>query len=52
MEVANKSSGFLAGKIATREGFNVKSTKQHNRKDMSKARIGILGNNEDDCGTL
>ena len=33
-----------------KEGFNVKSTKQHNRKDMSKARIGILGNNEDDCG--
>ena len=33
-----------------KEGFNVNSTKQHNGKDMSKARIGILGNNEDDCG--
>ena len=32
-----------------KEGFNARSTRQHNNKDMSKARIGILGNNENDC---
>ena len=32
-----------------KEGFNAGSTRQHNNKDMSKARIGILGNNENDC---
>ena len=34
-----------------KEGFNARSTSQHNNEDMSKARIGILGNNENDCGT-
>ena len=29
-----------------KEGFNARSTEQYNNKDMSKARIGILGNNE------
>ena len=33
-----------------REGFNAKSNKQYNDKDQSKARIGFLGNNENDCG--
>ena len=37
-------------KNCNKEGFNVNSTKQYERKDMSKARIGILSNNEDDCG--
>ena len=32
-----------------KEGFNARSTEQYNNKDMSKARIGILGNNENDC---
>ena len=32
-----------------REGFNAKSKKQYKGKDHSKARIGILGNNENDC---
>ena len=33
-----------------REGFNAKSNKQsHSGKDQSKARIGFLGNNENDC---
>ena len=32
-----------------KEGFNARSTEQYNNKDMSKARIGILGNNEYDC---
>ena len=32
-----------------KEGFNARSTRQYNNKDMSKARIGILGNNENDC---
>ena len=36
-------------KNCNKEGFNAKSTKQFNYKDMSKARIGILGNNENDC---
>ena len=34
-----------------REGFNAKSDKQHYPgRDQAKARIGILGNNENDCG--
>ena len=37
-------------KNCNKEGFNARSTRQHNNKDMSKARIGILGNNENDCG--
>ena len=33
-----------------REGFNAKSDKQrHSGEDQSKARIGFLGNNENDC---
>ena len=33
-----------------REGFNAKSNKQHYPgKDQAKARIGVLGNNENDC---
>ena len=33
-----------------REGFNAKSDQQHLGKDMAKARIGILGNDEHNCG--
>ena len=33
-----------------RQGFNAKSDQQHLGKDMAKARIGILGNNEHNCG--
>ncbi|CAH3111703.1 unnamed protein product, partial [Porites lobata] len=34
-----------------REGFNAKSDKQYSQgRDQAKARIGILGNNENDCG--
>ena len=34
-----------------REGFNAKSDKQYSPgRDQAKARIGILGNNENDCG--
>ena len=34
-----------------REGFNAKSDKQHSPgRDQAKARIRILGNNENDCG--
>ncbi|CAH3187367.1 unnamed protein product, partial [Porites evermanni] len=34
-----------------REGFNARSDKQYYPgRDQSKARIGILGNNENDCG--
>ncbi|KAM7445023.1 hypothetical protein ABFA07_006410 [Porites harrisoni] len=36
-------------KNCNKEGFNARSTRQHNNKDMSKARVGILGNNEYDC---
>ena len=32
-----------------REGFNAKSNKQYKGKDQSKARIGFLGNDENDC---
>ena len=32
-----------------REGFNAKSNKQYKGKDQSKARIGILGNEVNDC---
>ena len=33
-----------------REGFNAKSDKQYSPgRDLAKARIGILGNNENDC---
>ena len=37
-------------KNCNKEGFNARSTKQLDGKEMSKARIGILGNNENDCG--
>ena len=34
-----------------KEGFNAKSDKQYSQgRDQAKARIGILGNNENDCG--
>ena len=44
------SEASLQGKC-NREGFNAKSNKQDEGKDKSKARIGFLGNNEDDCNT-
>ena len=40
--------GSLQGNC-NKEGFNARSTEQYDEKDMSKARIGILGNNENDC---
>ena len=40
--------GSLQGNC-NKEGFNAMSTEQYDEKDMSKARIGILGNNENDC---
>ena len=44
------SEASLQGKC-NREGFNANSNKQDEGKDKSKARIGFLGNNEDDCNT-
>ena len=32
-----------------RGGFNAKSNKQYKDKDQSKARIGFLGNEQNDC---
>ena len=32
-----------------KEGFNANSDKQYFGRDQAKARIGILGNNENDC---
>ena len=42
------------GSLQTRcnkEGFNAKSYGKHFGKDLAKARIGIIGNEIDDCGT-
>ena len=33
-----------------KEGFNAKSYGKHFGKDLAKARIGIIGNEIDDCG--
>ena len=33
-----------------KEGFNAKSDEKYFGKDMAKARIGIIGNEIDDCG--
>ena len=33
-----------------KEGFNAKSYGKHYGKDLAKARIGIIGNEIDDCG--
>ena len=33
-----------------KEGFNAKSSGKHFGKDLAKARIGIIGNEIDDCG--
>ena len=42
----------MALKPPYREGFNAACGRRNNSKDKVRVRIGILGNNENDCATV